>query len=97
LTKLQKILGIAVALIAIFGAVYKFDVCKASKSSVEELKMDLANFKLTDYRKELVRRMWAIEREFPTTYMNRTDWRTWNEELRLLDIKIEAYYQRKGG
>jgi len=38
--------------------------------------------------------MWTLEREFPKTYHQRYDYRQLKEELRLLDIKIKAYYQR---
>ena len=88
---------ILVIIFMIGGAVYKFDVCKASKESVAEVKADLDNYKLTDYRKELVKRMWRIQNEFPQAYQNRTDWQELKEELRLLDLKINAYYNRKGG
>jgi len=96
MTRLQTILAIIVSLTVISGAVWRFDVCKASKIEVAEVKADLATFKLSDYRKELVMRIWRIEREFPITYRNRMDWLELQEELKLLDLKIKAYYNKKG-
>lgn len=96
MTRLKLILTTIVALLAVLTAFYKFDYCKASKAEVQAVDGKLTNHQLTDYRKELVRRMWSLEREFPTTFHSRYDYRQLKEELRLLDLKIKAYYQRKG-
>jgi hypothetical protein len=96
MTRLQTILAIIISLTVITGSVWRFDVCKASKGEVIELKEDLATFKLSEYRKELVMRIWRIEKEFPKTYQNRIDWLELQEELKLLDLKIKAYYNKKG-
>jgi len=95
--RILTIVCIIVGLLTIGGTGWKFYDCKASKAEVAVVKDDFANFKLTDYRKELVVRIWQIEREFPNTYRNRMDWRQLTEELRLLDIKIEAYYKKGRG
>jgi len=92
--RIKLILTITVALIAVLTAFYRFDYCKASRSEVVAVDDKLTTHTLQDYRKELVQRMWTLEREFPKTYHQRYDYRQLKEELRLLDIKIKAYYQR---
>ena len=95
--KLHIILSVIIALGIISGAVWRFDVCKASKSEVIELAMDFKVYKLESYRRYLQERIWAIEKQYPNQYKDMTEYRRLVEELRQLDVKISAYYQKRGG
>lgn len=94
--KVQIILGIVVSLILITGAVYKFDVCKASKVEFQEYVSMNDTLWLENYRRDLQRRIWDIKRVYPNSYPNMAEYQRLTEELRLLELKIQAYYQRKG-
>jgi len=94
--KIQIIIAIIVGLLAISGAGWKFYDCKADKESVLMLADDLRVYKLENYRRYLQERIWAIERQYPNSYQNMIEYRRLVEELRQLDIKIQAYYRRHG-
>lgn len=93
--KLSIILGIIISLFAISGAVYRFDTCKVSQAAFKEYVALNDTMWLENYRRDLQQRIWTIQREFPTTYQQRDEYRRLVEELRLLEIKIEAYYKGK--
>ena len=88
---------ILVMIFMLGGAVYKFDVCKASKESVEELAGDYKNYKLESYSKHLLQRIWDLERRYPNSYAQMPEYRHLKEELRKVDLKIQAYYNRRKG
>lgn len=97
MNKLHLILGILISIGIIYGAVYRFDICKASRSSVVELKADFSIYKLEQYRRYLQERIWQLQRENPQTYTNLGEYKRLVEELRMIDIKIKSYYKfRKG-
>jgi len=96
MSNLQKILAIILALIAICGAVWRFDSCKVAKAEFKAYVAGADTFKLEVYRKALQQRIWDIKREFPNTYQNMREYLNLLDELRALDVKINAYYQKKG-
>jgi len=95
--KIHIILSVIIALGIISGAVWRFDTCKASKDSVIELAMDFKVYKLESYRRYLQERIWAIEKQYPNQHRDMTEYRRLVEELRQLDVKISAYYKKRGG
>jgi len=96
MSNLQKFLAIILALGAIFGAVWRFDSCKVAKAEFKAYVADTDVFKLETYRRALQQRIWDIKREFPNTYQNMREYLNLLDELRALDVKISAHYQKKG-
>jgi len=94
--KLSIILGIIISIGLIGGSIYRFDLCKASKDSVIELAGDLRVYKLEQYRRYLQERIWAIKAQYPDTYHNMLEYQRLTEELRQIDMKIRAFYNRRG-
>lgn len=110
--KIKTVLAIIVGVIAIIGSAYggfKFYSCKADIKAVEEIKQlkadrdelelvraDLRIYKLQQRRKYVQERIWDIQRAFPNNYMNNQEYRDLVQELRQLDVEINAYYQNKG-
>jgi len=101
--KWQTIVALIVGLLVIGGTIYRFDVCKVSKDAFAQFQNEHEDYIamndtrwLENYRRGLQQKIWDIQREFPTTYQNRVDYKQLIEELRLLEMKINAYYQRKG-
>lgn len=93
--RLSIILGIIIGLMTISGAVYRFDVCKASKESVAQLSNNFEIYKLEQYRRYLQERIWALQTRFPQDYADHPEYRRLVEELRTIDQKIRAYYDRR--
>jgi len=101
--KLYTILGCLATITVLIAAWYKFDVCKVNKEAFAQFQNEHEDYVamndtrwLENYRRGLQQKIWDIQREFPTTYLNRVDYKQLVEELRLLEMKINAYYQRKG-
>lgn len=94
--KIHIILSVVIALGAILGAVYRFDVCKASKESVIELAGNFEIYKLEQYRRYLQERIWALQNRYPNHYQTMPEYLRLVEELRQIDMKIRAFYQRGG-
>lgn len=94
--RLSLMLGIIISLSVILGAVYRFDSCKVSQAAFKEYVALNDTMWLENYRRDLQQRIWAIQKEFPNTYQQRDEYRRLVEELRLLEIKIKAYYESKG-
>ena len=107
--KIHIILGIIIAFGVILGAVYRFDTCKASRDYVTELAklkadrkevMDLAGnfeiYKLEQYRRYLQERIWAMQTMYPTQYSTMPEYLRLVQEMRQIDLKINAYYKRGG-
>ena len=94
--KLQIIIAIIVGLMAIGGTGWKFYDCKASKAEFQEYVSMNDTMWLENYRRDLQKRIWDIQREYPHNYQNMTEYKRLVEELGLIEIKIQAYYQGKG-
>ena len=94
--KLQIIVAIIVGMIAIGGTGWKFYECKADKIQVLELAANFDIYKLEQYRRYMNQRIWDIKREYPNRYQNMREYHRLVEELRQIDMKINAFYQRKG-
>lgn len=92
--KFHLILSIIISLAIIGGAVYRFDVCKASKESVIELAGNFEMYKLEQYRNALQERIWQIQKAFPTNYHTHPEYLRLVEELKRTDKKLDAYYKR---
>jgi len=95
--KLSIILGVIISLGIICGGVYRFDCCKASKKSVIELAGNFQIYKLEQYRRYLQERIWTLQNRFPNSYQTMHEYRRLVEEMRQIDTKINAFYQRRGG
>ena len=95
MSNLQKILAIILALGAIGGAVYRFDICKVAKADFQHYVASTENFKLESYRRYVQQKIWAMEQRYPTTYHQMPEYKQLVEELRQIDVKINAYYQTK--
>jgi hypothetical protein len=91
----QVILAILIMLGTIGGTGWKFYECKASKQSVENLAGDYKNYKMESYRQHLLQRIWALEARYPKHYAQLREYRQLQEELRKVDLKIQAYYNRR--
>jgi len=94
--KWQTIAALIVAMIVIGTSGWKFFECKASKSSVIELAANFDIYKLEQYRRYMNQRIWDIKREYPNQYQNMREYHRLIEELRQIDMKINAFYQKKG-
>jgi len=94
--KISTLLAIILSAIALAGAVYRFDHCKASKESVIKLASSFEIYRLEQYRRSLQQRIWDIQKSYPNTYIQMMEYRRLVDELRMIDMKIKAYYQRKG-
>ena len=92
--KLSLILGIIISITVIGGAVYRFDVCKASKESVQQLAGNFEIYKLEQYRRHLQERIWALQSRFLQTYMQHPEYLRLIDELKQIDKKLEGYYKR---
>jgi len=85
------ILGIIISLSVVGGGIYRFDTCKASRESVEQLAGNFEVYKLEQYRRYLQERIWALQ---DRGQQNTDEYRRLIEELRQIDLKLKAYYQR---
>ncbi len=94
--KLHLILVVIVAIAAILGGVYRFDHCKVAKAEYENYVAATDNFKFESYRRYLQERIWAMKRNYPNRYSQMPEYSRLVEELRQLDLKINAYYNRRG-
>ena len=94
--RILTIICIIVGLLTICGAVYRFDFCKVAKADFKQYVASTENFKLESYRRYVQQKIWAMEQRYPTTYHQMPEYKQLVEELRQIDIKIQAYYQRKG-
>lgn len=88
------ILGIIISLGVISGAVYRFDVCKASKESVIELAGNFELYKLEQYRRYLQERIWQLQKAFPLDFHQHPEYQRLVQELQSIDRKLESYYKR---
>ena len=93
----QVVLAIFIMLGTIGGTGYKFYECKASKQSVENLAGDYHNYQDVQRKRAVEQRIWDIKREKPNSWQNDLEYQRLQSELDLLIIKINAYYNRKGG
>jgi len=94
--KLSLILGITIALITITGAIYRFDYCKASRESVQQLAGNFEIYKLEQYRNALQIRIWDLQRAFPQTYQSHPEYIKLVIEIQQADKKLEGYYKTGG-
>lgn len=110
--KLQIWIGVILGVCALIGTAYggfKFYSCKADRIYVDQIKQlkadkkdlelvkaDFYIYKLEQYRKYIQQRIWDIQRQYPTAYQNNSEYRRLNEELKQIDMKINAYYQKGG-
>lgn len=95
MVKLAKILGIIGSVCLIIGAIYSFDYRKVDKT-VYALEMAGVNVQLLEiHRRNLQQRIWDMEKAH-TNYLMLIEYKILIEDLRLLDIKIEAAYKKKG-
>jgi len=108
--KIKTILAIIIGSLTILGSAYggfKFYSCKADRAYVEQIKelkadkvelelvkADFYIYKLQQRRKYVQERIWDIQRTFPHDYMNRREYRDLVQELKQLDIEINAYYNK---
>ena len=92
--KLSLILGIIISITVIGGAVYRFDVCKASKEEVAQLAGNFEIYKLEQYRRYLQERIWALQTKFQQTYQSHPEYMRLVEEMKQIDKKLEGYYKR---
>lgn len=69
---------------------------KADRTELEIVASDLYIYKLEQHRRYIQQRIWDIQRQYPNSYQSNSEYRRLVEELRQIDIKISAYYQRKG-
>jgi len=97
LNKVYTILSIIVAVIIIGTAVYSFEQRKVDKVQYEEYCAFTDVRFLEQYRKELNMRIWAIMHNYPNQYHDMIEYQRLVEELRCIDIKIRAFYQKRGG
>jgi len=96
MTALQKFLAIVLALGAIGGAIYKFDICKVERKAYATFVAGTQNSFLVIHRREIQQRIWDIQRQYPSTYQNMREYQRLVEELRHIDMKIKAYYHKGG-
>ncbi len=94
--KWQTIAGLIVALIVIGTSGYKFWDCKANKVQVREVASSLYIYKLEDYRRYIQTRIYDLMRIYPNNYQNMREYQSLVNELRKVDVKINAYYQKGG-
>lgn len=106
--KIQTIIAIVIGIFTIISISYggfKFYSCKADreelslKADLKELELvrdDLYIYKLQQRRKYVQERIWDIQRTFPNSYMNNIEYRNLVQELKQIDMQINAYYQKKG-
>lgn len=94
--KISIILGIIIAASTILGAGWKFYDAKADRIQVERLAGSFEAYKLQQYRRYLQERIWSMETRYPKTYTHMPEYKRLIEELKQIDLKINAYYQRNG-
>lgn len=94
--KLQIILAVILGLMAIGGAVYKFDFCKVEKVAYAKFVAKTDNQFLQNHRRYIQSRIWELQRTFPQTYLHMREYKELAQELSNIDMKINAYYQKKG-
>jgi len=75
-------------------AMVNLEQAKADRAELELVRADLYIYKLQQRRKYVQERIWDIQRQFPSNYMNNQEYRDLVQELRRLDIEINAYYQK---
>ena len=95
MNRLNIILAVVVSFILIAGAIYCFVFCKVNESAYAK---DMAgvNVQLLEiHRRNIVQRMHDIERAFPQTFRQRSDYKLAAEELKIIDMKLKALYQKK--
>jgi hypothetical protein len=97
MTRLQKILTLVATVLVVLTAFYKFDYCKASKVEFVELKADYNNYQDIQRKRAIEQRIWDIQRQKPSTWQNDPEYRRLKQELDLLIMKINAYYNRGKG
>ena len=96
-----KILTIVISLgvigSAIAGTLYHFETTKVSIAKYERYVAFTDVRFLEQYRKEIQQRIWTIQRVYPSNYRSIIEWQRLVEELRQIDMKIRAFYQKRGG
>jgi len=94
--KIGTILGIIISLGIIAGAVYSFDQRKLNVTVHEEFVAANKTDTLERHRRYVQQRIWDIQRMFPNTYHIKIEYQQLVQELKQIDMKIRAYYQKRG-
>ncbi len=100
LKKWYTIVGLILGLIALGGVGLKCWNLKASTARVEKLAGDYAAYKLTELRRDVIRTIMMIERDFGNDVRKMPmstaqEYKYWLEELRRIDMQLNALYQGK--
>jgi len=106
--KIGTILGIIISVGVIAGAVWSFEQRKVDRTLYEEQrKVDRTRYEehvaytdirfMEQYRKELQQRIWTIMKSYPNQYHSMTEYQRLVQELRQIDMKIRAFYMKRGG
>ena len=110
--KFAMIVGVIVSLgvigAAIVGTLYhidkmKLDVIQYKEDQQEYKKQHKKDLAFTDvrflenYRRDLEQRIWAMERNYPNSYHRMSEYKKLIADLRQINMKIQAFYNRKGG
>lgn len=94
--KIHILLSVIIAIGIVLGAVYRFDCCKADKQEFKQYVAFTDIRFLQEHRKYIQQRIWAIQKQKPTTYQHDMEYLRLVNELMQIDLKINAYYKRKG-
>jgi len=95
--KIATILGIIISLGIIGGAVYSFDQRKVDKEVYVEFVASTHVQFLEQHRRYIQQRIWEMQARYPNTYPDMIEYQRLVEELRQIDMKIRAFYRRRGG
>lgn len=95
--KAIQILTAVTLVFAMLGGLYAYDQRKVDKAIYTEFAASVNVQFLEQHRRYIQARIWELQARHPDTYHQIREYQRLVEELRQIDMKIRAFYQRRGG
>lgn len=102
--KLSIILSVIISCSIILGGSWKLYDAKADRCDLDAevtarliLVSDYHNYQDIQRRRDIEARIWVIKKEKPNTWQNDTEYLRLESELKILNMKINAFYNNNSG